>query len=260
MAGLRFPRRYFTLAAVPTDATMSPSPPFSTPGTAPRWHWQPWDGADRARPGAAWSAAHAWLASLPGIPPAALPMQRDAHGRPRFPAGTGADAGWSHSGDGLLVAFARDALLGVDMEYERPRPKALEIARRYFATAEVAWLASHPAASGSADSLAPRDLAFLRLWCAKEAVLKAHGRGLAFGLHRLAFAERDGALVLVEADAALGDPASWTLHEFAPHPGYRAALAWRPLQSPPGQGAGPRSGLGGGSVQGLSGDGASTSM
>ena len=36
-----------------------------------------------------------------------------------------------------------------------------------------------------------------------------------------------GALVLVEADPALGDPAAWSLHEFVPHPGYRAALAWR---------------------------------
>jgi 4'-phosphopantetheinyl transferase len=68
------------------------------------------------------------------------------------------------------------------------------------------------------------------LWCAKEAVLKAHGRGLAFGLHRLAFAERDGALALVRADSALGDAADWQLREFVPHPGYRAALAWTPTR------------------------------
>ena len=121
---------------------------------------------------------------------------------------------------------------------------ALEIARRHFTRAETDWLesqspGSHPhescppgtsaAAADRGDAAcAPRDLAFLRLWCAKEAVLKAHGRGLAFGLDRLAFEERGGALVLVAADPALGDPAAWTLHEFVPHPGYRAALAWRP--------------------------------
>ena len=59
-------------------------------------------------------------------------------------------------------------------------------------------------------------------------VLKAHGRGLAFGLDRLAFAERDGRLALVAADAGLGDVARWRLREFVPHAGYRAALAWRP--------------------------------
>lgn len=204
----------------------------------PHWHWQPWAGDARARPDGAWEAAHAWLASLPDAPSAALPLHRDAHGRPRFADATGdataaADAGWSHSGDGLLVAFGRGVVLGVDMEFERPRPKALEIARRHFAPVEIDWLESQPADPvapppiGAAHALAPRDLAFLRLWCAKESVLKAHGRGLAFGLHRLAFAERGGALVLVDADPALGDPAAWSLHEFVPHPGYRAALAWR---------------------------------
>ena len=204
----------------------------------PHWHWQPWTAIARARPDGAWAAAHAWLATLPQAPSAALPLHRDAHGRPRFADAGGAatadaDAGWSHSGDGLLVAFGRGVLLGVDMEFERPRPKALEIARRHFAPAEVAWLESQspdPVArppAGGAAALAPRDIAFLRLWCAKESVLKAHGRGLAFGLDRLAFAERDGALVLADADPALGDPAAWSLHEFVPHPGYRAALAWR---------------------------------
>ncbi|HEU4991679.1 MAG TPA: 4'-phosphopantetheinyl transferase superfamily protein [Luteimonas sp.] len=222
---------------------MPPSTPFSTPGGIPRWHWQPWQGGERAPAGGAWAAAHDWLATLPGVPEGALPLHRDLHGRPRFAAGIDADAGWSHSGDGLLLAFARGAMLGVDMEYERPRPKALEIARRHFAPPEAAWLESHAptAGSGAEGALSPRDLAFLRLWCAKEAVLKAHGRGLAFGLHRLAFAEIDGALVLAEADPALGDAAAWSLHEFVPHPGYRAALAWRSSgpSGPDGEGVSP---------------------
>jgi 4'-phosphopantetheinyl transferase len=231
MDGLRFPRRYFTLAAVPTDAPMPPSLPFSPSPGMPQWQWRPWEAGARARPGGAWLAAHAWLASQPGLPADALPLHRDEHGRPRFRDGTGADAGWSHSGDGLLLAFARNAVLGVDMESERPRPNALAIARRHFAPAEAAWLEAQPAGRGDASpgpgALAPRDRAILRRWCAKEAVRKAHGRGLVFGLHRLAFAERDGTLVLADADAALGDPAAWSLHEFSPHPGYRAALAWR---------------------------------
>jgi 4'-phosphopantetheinyl transferase len=196
----------------------------------PRWHWQPWQGGHRGGPGGAWAAAHDWLATLPGVPAGALPLHRDPLGRPRFAAGTDADAGWSHSGGGLLLAFGRGATLGVDMEYERPRPKALEIAHRHFAPSEAAWLESHGAAAAGAvppEALSPRDLAFLRLWCAKEAVLKAHGRGLAFGLDRLAFAEVDGALVLAAADPALGEASAWSLHEFTPHPGYRAAIAWR---------------------------------
>lgn len=199
---------------------MTTAYPPSAPPAMPRWHWRAWDAQARARPGAAWDAAHAWLATLPDLPAGALPMHRDPRGRPRFAAGVAADAGWSHSGDGLLVAFMRGAVLGVDMEAERPRPKALDVARRHFAPSELEWLEAQ-----SRDDAG--DVAFLRLWCAKEAVLKAHGHGLSFGLDRVVFAERAGTLVLAAADAALGDPAAWWLHEFAPHPGYRAALAWR---------------------------------
>ena len=52
---------------------------------------------------------------------------------------------------------------------------------------------------------------FLRLWCAKEAVLKAHGRGLAFGLDRLAFDRLDGVPRLAHVDAGLGRVDDWHL-------------------------------------------------
>jgi 4'-phosphopantetheinyl transferase len=166
--------------------------------------------------------ARAWLGPLLGCAPAAVPLRRDAHGRPRLSgAAAGCDAGWSHSGERLLLAFGRGVRLGVDVERERARPRALALARRFFAPAEADWLAALPEPD--------RARAFLRLWCAKEAVLKAHGRGLAFGLQRLRFAERAGALVLAECDPALGTPAHWQLREWSPQPGYRAALAWRPL-------------------------------
>lgn len=152
-------------------------------------------------------------------------LARDPSGRPRLLAPhQHRDAGWSHSGEQLLLALGQDVTLGVDLEQLRPRPRALELARRYFAPGETERL----------QALAPehRELAFLRLWCAKEAVLKAHGRGLAFGLHRLEFAPVDDSeaapLRLLVSDAELGDPADWHLHEWAPLPGYLAALAWRP--------------------------------
>ena len=75
--------------------------------------------------------------------------------------------------------------------------------------------------------MAARERAFLRLWCAKEAVLKAHGHGLAFGLHRLEFATTGGRLHLHACDRALGRPEHWSLEEIEPAPGYLGALAWR---------------------------------
>ena len=184
--------------------------------TVPAWQWLPWSPGRPVDP-----VARTWLAQRLDCAPGAIELVRDAHGRPRLGPAHGADASWSHSGEGLLLAVARRARVGIDLEREHPRPRALELARRYFTPAETAWLQDRPAGDA-------RGIAFLRLWCAKEAVLKAHGRGLAFGLHRLAFAEREGTLSLVDADPALGDARDWRLHEFAPQPGYRAALAWKP--------------------------------
>lgn len=182
-----------------------------------RWAWRPHAPGQPAEP-----LARAWLAAQLDVPTPALPLERDARGRPRLAGALAAwDCNWSHSGDGLLVALGHGVRLGIDLERLRPRARALELARRFFTAPELAWL--HAAAS-----TAVRDHGFLRLWCAKEAVLKAHGHGISFGLHRLRFAEDAGTLRLVECDAELGTPDAWSLRELTPAPDYLGALAWRP--------------------------------
>jgi 4'-phosphopantetheinyl transferase len=183
----------------------------------PRWLWLPWQPGRPAE-----QAAREWLAPQLDCEPGLIGLSRDQYGRPRLAAEHGLDVGWSHSGEGLLLAAGRGIQVGIDLERERPRARAMELARRFFAPSEAGWLESQ------ADE-ASRAAAFVRLWCAKEAVLKSHGRGIAFGLHRLAFAEREGALVLEHADPALGDASQWHLQEFVPEEGYRAALAWKPV-------------------------------
>ena len=180
-----------------------------------RWHWQPHAAGVAAEP-----LARAWLAAQLGVTPAALALGRDGRGRPRLdPPYATHDCNWSHSGGGLLLALGEGVRVGADLERVRPRPRALLLAQRYFTAQETGWLAA------CVDS--ERDRAFLRLWCAKEAVLKAHGHGLSFGLHRLRFEPRDNALQLVACDPGLGAPVEWSLHEFEPAPGTLAALAWR---------------------------------
>lgn len=169
---------------------------------------------------AAQPLALAWLARELGLAEASLAVARDVHGRPRLDAPLdGHDISWSHSGERLLVARGEGVEVGADLERLRPRPRALEVAQRFFEPGETAWLAALPDHA--------RNDGFVRLWCAKEAVLKAHGRGIAFGLHRFRVGEVDGALRLLWADPALGRVQDWTLREFAPLPGFRAALAWR---------------------------------
>lgn len=180
-----------------------------------RWAWLPHPRVQAAEP-----MARHWLERQLDLAKDTLPLAREARGRPRIALPDRRhDASWSHSGEGLLVALGEGVELGVDMEWRRPRPRALEVAQRYFAAGEFAWLEASPPER--------RETVFLRLWCAKEAVLKAHGYGLAFGLHRLVFAETDVGLAMQACDDALGRPQDWRLHEFAPAAGYLAAIAWR---------------------------------
>lgn len=170
------------------------------------------------------SRVRTWLGAAWDLAPEALILTRDAYGRPHLDAGAHhVDLNWSHSGDWLIAACAEGVRVGIDIELLRPRPKALALAQRFFAPAETAWLAR------LAEDPARLQRAFTRLWCAKEAVLKAHGRGLSFGLEKLRFdlGEDDDALRLVDCDPALGAAEDWRLDAWSPAPGYLATLAWR---------------------------------
>ena len=163
------------------------------------------------------------LAGVFDTTPEALPLTRDERSRPWLIGelahyGTG----WSHSGGHLLVALGEHVRLGVDLEQQRPRRQMREVIRRFFHPDEIAWL-------DALDDVACEHW-FFRLWCAKEAVLKAHGHGISFGLHKLRFApDGAGALQLAWCDAGLGDAARWQLHEWQAAEDFRAALAWYPL-------------------------------
>jgi len=169
----------------------------------------------------------ALLAGYLGVSEGSVRLDQDERGKPRLARDSSrtGDASrlefnWSHSGDFALVALARGCELGVDIERFGKNQRSLEIARRFFDSEE-------------ADALAPldtdtRDRAFIKLWCAKEAVLKAVGEGLSFGLARLAFTRRvDTDWILTRVDPMLGDVNDWQLTGFEAASDYRGALAWR---------------------------------
>jgi len=162
------------------------------------------------------------LASALGIDdPQSLPIRREDRGRPRLDAPLShLDTGWSHSGDQLLVALGGEQQLGVDLERLRPRPRAMLLAERFYHPQELRWLLSLPPER--------QQPAFVRLWCAKEAVLKAHGHGISFGLERFWIGEDEGRLRVLESPPELGRAEDWRLREWQPLPDYLAALAWHP--------------------------------
>ncbi|OOG43697.1 4'-phosphopantetheinyl transferase superfamily protein [Rhodanobacter sp. C05] len=161
------------------------------------------------------------LAAYLGIDADAVALVAGEHGRPALAAGHDQSLGfnWSHSGDQALIAIGRHVSPGIDVERRRERPRALEIAQRYFSVDEAAALAALPAANRSA--------AFLELWTAKEAVLKALGHGIAFGLHRLSIANASEQLILLQLED--DDVLAWQLRRLPVDTTLLAALAWRGL-------------------------------
>lgn len=152
-----------------------------------------------------------------GLPADAVVLVNDAHGRPELaaPWNQFLQFNWSHSVDKAVIAIAHGVTPGIDIERIRPRPRALQLAERFFHPDETAAL--------RALSEGRRERAFLELWTCKEAVLKALGRGLAFGLDRLRFTVAPTASLLwLDGD----DASQWQLHRLDLGTDHVASLAW----------------------------------
>jgi len=159
------------------------------------------------------------LAAYLRVPVETVQLEIAEHGRPMLaaPHHQAFSFNWSHSHDQALIAIARGVTPGVDLERLRPHPHALPIARRYFSPDETAMLEALPNDS--------RDRAFLELWTAKEAVLKALSRGLAFGLHRLSIGGSSEVPVLGRLEGHEAD--QWQLHRLVLDEAHVGSLAWQ---------------------------------
>jgi len=102
----------------------------------------------------------ALLARYQGLEPSAIAFERGTHGKPRV---AGLRHNLAHADDVALLAVSLDVELGVDLE-------------RYDAAIDPDQLARLVLAPAEAHCVERR--AFLRVWCRKEACLKATGVGL----------------------------------------------------------------------------------
>ena len=158
------------------------------------------------------------LAAYLAVFPDDVHFAEGTYGRPCLAGPHGAlEFNWSHCGDHALLAVAHGITPGIDLECLRSCPNALGIAKRYFCHEETAALAALPPALCHQ--------AFLSLWTAKEAVLKAMGRGLAYGLDRPRFSVTPSPLRLLALEGE--DVAAWQLLRLPVRPFYVASLAWR---------------------------------
>ena len=147
-------------------------------------------------------------------------LMHNEHGKPQPGIDCYPRFNISHAGPMLALGFARSMEIGVDIENAQRSMRSHELASRFFTRAEADALAEF------AEPL--RALGFMRLWTCKEAVLKAIGRGLSFGLDRLAFdfnADAWPQSLLHIADEA-GPASDWQLHQFEVDATHVGSLAW----------------------------------
>jgi|SRR5947209_391557 len=159
------------------------------------------------------SVARGWLRHVLGDVCATAPADvvlADGPGKPRLSEPAGPRFNLAHAGDLALIAVAEQEV-GVDVEHVDSGPAGLE------ATA----LACTPSEAVALDGLPvdQRAAAFLRLWTAKEAYLKATGDGLSVAPSgvEVGTADANGA-------TPIGD-SSWTVRHIVPAPGYVGAVA-----------------------------------
>ena len=154
--------------------------------------------ATAAYSGCADAALHHILTAELGGP---FVLARDDHGKP-YVIGRACAFNVAHSGALALVAVARGGELGVDVEHHRLLREAATIARRFFTAGEAAEVE----AGVRAGDLA----AFYRVWCRKEAWVKARGGGLRLPLDTV---------------DVRGEVPGWWIADLDVGAGYSAAIA-----------------------------------
>ena len=194
------------------------SPPPWTPGAVHLW-WlggamQPVPRTRRARID---HLLRRVLAPYVGLAPEALRFGREARGRPFLLGEQAPDFNLSDTRGGSLVAVAERGRVGIDLERLDRQLSHRDLARRYFAEAEIAALEVLP------DE--PARQAFLRLWTAKESSCKATGTGIFGWLPRWSFDPAPGAPQLWALPDEAGDAALWHHRRVQPHPDFTAVLS-----------------------------------
>ncbi|WP_180001910.1 4'-phosphopantetheinyl transferase family protein [Pollutimonas harenae] len=123
----------------------------------------------------------------------------------------------AHSGDYALLAVAQGLSVGVDIERQRETADLDALARMVLSPAETdSWAVLPPA---------DRAPVFFSTWTAKEALVKATGRGLGLGLSALEVGRFPGGVPDAGCCVQMGESGVFRLVPLDAPLGYAAALA-----------------------------------
>ncbi len=125
---------------------------------------------------------------------------------------------FSSSGNMYLAAASIAQPVGIDIERKRDVENVLGVAQRFFSTEEAAHLAKLPANDRSSH--------FLVMWTAKEAGLKAIGKGIVSGMNTFTVKSSGLGLNYTLKDAP-GSPADWAFGDVDFLEGYRISIVQR---------------------------------
>ncbi len=155
-----------------------------------------------------------------GVAPESVETRVGPHGKP-YLHGHSLRFNVSHSGDWSVLALARDVEIGVDLEHARRVRRRTALIERCFTPAERERL------------LAAGDRGLLRYWAAKEALVKAIGRGIAYGLKQIEIGEQACGRLVIQSLSGPAAPAQrWQLVGVDPGGDGFAALAYEGVERP----------------------------
>jgi 4'-phosphopantetheinyl transferase len=121
----------------------------------------------------------------------------------------------SHSEDVALLAFSKNLIIGIDVEFKRKNIDAIEIAKRFFTAKEADTIIN-------TSSLELQLECFFNYWTYKEAFVKAIGQGLNYPLNKF---EIDIENLNIHIDDPKYNSINWSLAKIDPNPNYSAAIA-----------------------------------
>ena len=159
------------------------------------------------------SALRTLLGRYLGAEPGTLRFGTGPQGKPRLDPPSSTRFNVSHSGSVGMIAISRDKEVGIDVEQIKPRDHLAGVARRVFTQAE----------RDAIDS----DEDFYRHWVAKEAFVKATGRGVSSVKSFEVLLDAPGGARLTHVGGDHEEAANWTLQPLEAPPGYAAAVVAR---------------------------------
>lgn len=143
-----------------------------------------------------WIIGRAWvrgqLGQALGLPAAEVPLAAEPGGRLYIPDAP-FDFNLSHTGDWIALGLCRKGKIGIDLETVDAAFPAWEIAAEFFLPEEYAWISAGPVDR------------FFQLWTAKEALMKATGRGMSLAPDRIFVSIPDDAGPAVVTDLESGN-------------------------------------------------------